>query len=112
MRVPAERARTHIEADHEEVPARSTRQVEEGLGHTVGRDTGYIAEDEGHHHRSEYRADKEPRVTKDGLLIGGLQVTASHDPQQIAITPYLLEVDIKELLVRGYKQFLLSQEPK
>ena len=97
MRVTAERARAYVEADHEEVPTGSTGKIEERSGNTIGRDTDDVTEDEGHHQGRKDRTDEEPRITEDGLLIGSLEVTLGHDPEQVTVAVDLSEVDVKEV---------------
>ena len=88
-----------LEAVREIEPADIAGHVEKDLRDAVRAHPGDAAEDEHVHQDRKDRLDQIPQRPEDGLLVLDDDVAAHEEPDQVAVSPNLPQVDLPQLLV-------------
>ena len=67
-------------------------QIEQVCGHTIGADTGNLAEHKGLDNTAHQRRQEQPRRTQDRLLVRYDKITLDEQKDQILVAPNLFQV--------------------
>ena len=82
------------------LPKANSRQIEQRLRKSVGTDLCNPAENNHEHNRRHNRLDKEPKRSKDCLLIPRHNVAFDEHTVQIAVLPEFVKVDAQQTRFR------------
>ena len=86
----------------EVVPGGYSSQIEQNGRYSIGREAGHATEDDGHDCRLKNGLDKEPQWPQDCLFVFRHKVAADKQHEQVAVSPYFPESQIKEIILRRY----------
>ena len=98
-----------LEGGSEVIPPEQPAEIEKHGRHTIGRNLGHFSEDNSEHHRHKERLDDEPQRTQHRLLVFGDEVAMDEQPEQIAVTPDIGEVQLEPTLGRLDDNFVISR---